>query len=36
MWSLGCIAAEFFIGHPLFPGHSEFDQICRITRMMGY
>mmetsp|Transcript_3115 Transcript_3115/g.1828 ORF Transcript_3115/g.1828 Transcript_3115/m.1828 type:complete len:153 (-) Transcript_3115:391-849(-) len=24
-WSLGCIAAELFIGIPLFPGNSEYD-----------
>eukprot|EP00770_Monocercomonoides_exilis_P003624 MONOS_3604.2-p1 / transcript=MONOS_3604.2 / gene=MONOS_3604 / organism=Monocercomonoides_exilis_PA203 / gene_product=kinase-like protein , yak1p / transcript_product=yak1p / location=Mono_scaffold00086:54708-57540(-) / protein_length=657 / sequence_SO=supercontig / SO=protein_coding / is_pseudo=false len=35
MWSVGCIAAELFLGHPLFPGQSEHDQLCRITTMMG-
>ncbi|KAA6383906.1 MAG: putative Dual specificity protein kinase YAK1 [Streblomastix strix] len=35
MWSVGCIAAELFLGHPLFPGQSEYDQICRITKMLG-
>ncbi|ELP85682.1 serine/threonine protein kinase ppk15, putative [Entamoeba invadens IP1] len=35
MWSLGCIAAEFFIGIPLFPGSSEYNQIYKIIRMIG-
>lgn len=26
MWSLGCICAELFLGLPVFPGHSEYDQ----------
>lgn len=25
MWSLGCVAAELFLGLPLFPGSSEHD-----------
>ncbi len=28
MWSLGCIAAEMLLGLPLFPGSSEFNQVC--------
>ncbi|KAK2942414.1 putative serine/threonine protein kinase [Blattamonas nauphoetae] len=35
MWSVGCITAELFIGHPLFPGCTEHDQIDRITSMLG-
>ncbi|EPZ33631.1 kinase-like protein [Rozella allomycis CSF55] len=35
MWSLGCIAAELFLGIPIFPGSSEFNQITRIVNMMG-
>ncbi|KAK2952812.1 putative serine/threonine protein kinase [Blattamonas nauphoetae] len=35
MWSVGCITAELFIGHPLFPGCTEHDQIDRITKMLG-
>lgn len=27
MWSLGCIIVELFIGYPLYPGSSEYDQI---------
>jgi dual specificity protein kinase YAK1 len=35
MWSLGCIAAELFLGLPLYPGKDEFNQICRIIEMQG-
>lgn len=35
MWSLGCICVELFLGLPLFPGTSEFNQITRITEMLG-
>jgi len=35
MWSLGCIAAELFLGLPLFPGASEYDLLCRIIEMLG-
>ncbi|CAO3632046.1 unnamed protein product [Cunninghamella blakesleeana] len=35
MWSLGCIVAELFLGMPLFPGSTEFDQINRIMHMLG-
>lgn len=34
-WSVGCIAAELYLGLPLFPGINEFDQICRIVEMLG-
>ena len=27
MWSLGCMAAELFLGLPLFPGASEHDLL---------
>eukprot|EP00007_Cunea_sp_BSH-02190019_P004288 CAMPEP_0174233496 /NCGR_PEP_ID=MMETSP0417-20130205/3515_1 /TAXON_ID=242541 /ORGANISM="Mayorella sp, Strain BSH-02190019" /LENGTH=1125 /DNA_ID=CAMNT_0015311713 /DNA_START=50 /DNA_END=3423 /DNA_ORIENTATION=- len=35
MWSVGCIAAELFLGLPLFPGSNEFNQLTRITSMLG-
>lgn len=35
MWSLGCVAAEFFIGQPLFPGSSEYNQLYKITQLIG-
>lgn len=36
MWSLGCIVAELFLGLPLFPGTSEYNQIWKIVDMLGY
>ena len=36
MWSLGCIVVELFLGLPLFPGTSEYNQVARITEMLGY
>ncbi|CAH2282940.1 Homeodomain-interacting kinase 2, partial, partial [Pelobates cultripes] len=35
MWSLGCIMAELFIGFPLYPGATEYDQIRYITETQG-
>ncbi|KAI9102021.1 hypothetical protein DFS34DRAFT_612498 [Phlyctochytrium arcticum] len=35
MWSLGCIAGELFLGLPLFPGSSEYNQISRIVEILG-
>ena len=35
MWSLGCLAAELFLGIPLFPGSSEYNQLYKITSMLG-
>jgi len=35
MWSLGCVAAELFLGQPLYPGSSEYDQIRFITETQG-
>ena len=35
MWSLGCMAAELFLGLPLFPGASEHDLLARIVEMLG-
>jgi len=38
MWSLGCVLAELFLGWPLYPGSSEYDQVgaswrscCRVA-----
>ncbi|QLG71728.1 hypothetical protein HG535_0C00770 [Zygotorulaspora mrakii] len=36
MWSLGCIVAELFLGIPIFPGSSEFNQLTRIVKCLGY
>ncbi|KAI9144308.1 kinase-like domain-containing protein, partial [Paraphysoderma sedebokerense] len=35
MWSLGCIVAELFLGLPLFPGTSEYNQLSRIVECVG-
>ncbi|KAL4455004.1 hypothetical protein ABPG74_006386 [Tetrahymena malaccensis] len=35
MWSLGCILVELFLGLPIFPGNSEYDQIKRIIDILG-
>jgi len=32
LWSVGCIAAELFIGTPLFAGVCEFDQLLQIVK----
>ena len=35
MWSLGCVAAELFLGLPILPGVHEHDQLSRICEMIG-
>jgi len=35
MWSLGCIAAELFLGIPVFPGANEYNQLFKIREMLG-
>ncbi|KAL1020583.1 hypothetical protein UPYG_G00002030 [Umbra pygmaea] len=35
MWSLGCVIAELFLGWPLYPGGSEYDQIRYISQTQG-
>lgn len=36
MWSLGCIVGELFLGLPMFPGTSEYNQMWKIVDMLGY
>lgn len=36
MWSFGCIVAELFLGIPIFPGASEYNQISRIVNALDY
>jgi serine/threonine protein kinase len=35
MWSLGCVAAELFLGLPILPGVHEHDQLSRICEMIS-
>ncbi|XP_051912188.1 homeodomain-interacting protein kinase 2-like [Hippocampus zosterae] len=35
IWSLGCIAAELFMGKALFPSSDEFDMMRHILRVIG-
>ena len=35
VWSLGCIAAELFLGIPVLPGANQFHQMARIVAMFG-
>ena len=35
MWSLGCVAAELFMGLPLYPGMSDYDMMRRICESVG-
>ncbi|EEC42920.1 predicted protein, partial [Phaeodactylum tricornutum CCAP 1055/1] len=35
MWSLGCVAAELFLGLPILPGVHEHDQLGRIEEMIS-
>lgn len=35
IWSIGCIFAEMIIGHPLFVGKSENDQLDKIFEVIG-
>ena len=35
MWSLGCVAAELFLGLPILPGVHEHDQLGRICEMIS-
>ena len=36
MWSLGCIFVEISNNTPLFPGHDEQNQLCRIFSILGF
>ncbi|KAL0076888.1 kinase-like domain-containing protein, partial [Phycomyces blakesleeanus] len=35
MWSFGCVMSELFLGLPIFPGNSEYDQVSRIVDALG-
>ncbi|KAG7192287.1 dual specificity protein kinase yak1 [Scheffersomyces spartinae] len=36
MWSVGCIVGELFLGLPMFPGTSEYNQMWKIVDMLGF
>ncbi|XP_059195866.1 homeodomain-interacting protein kinase 3-like [Centropristis striata] len=35
MWSLGCIAAELFLGHLLYPGSTEYNILRQMMQIQG-
>ncbi len=35
LWSCGCIAAELYLGLPIFPGVNEYEQLFRIQEIVG-
>jgi cyclin-dependent kinase 12/13 len=35
MWSVGCVFAELYIGHPIFQGKTELEQIAKIFDICG-
>ncbi|KDO22549.1 CMGC/CDK/CRK7 protein kinase [Saprolegnia parasitica CBS 223.65] len=35
MWSAGCVMAELFLGHPIFAGKVEADQMAKIIDVCG-
>lgn len=35
IWSFGCIAAELFLGLPLFPAESQYDLLQRMIQILG-
>ena len=35
MWSYGCMAAELFVGIPVFPGNSEYNMLYKFINMLG-
>ena len=35
IWAFGCILCELYNLEPIFPGESEFDQLEKITKILG-
>lgn len=35
VWSAGCVLAELFQGHPVFPGANGPDQMVEIIKILG-
>jgi glycogen synthase kinase 3 beta len=34
-WAIGCVMAEMYLRHPIFPGHNTQDQLARIIHILG-
>ena len=35
IWSIGLVAIELFLGEPLLPGYSDYDQLIKIISLFG-
>ena len=35
IWSIGLVTVELFLGKPLLPGYSEYDQLKKIIKIIG-
>ena len=35
IWSIGLVTVELFLGKPLIPGYSEYDQLKKIIKIIG-
>ena len=35
IWSIGLVTVELFLGRPLLPGYSEYDQLAKIIKIIG-
>jgi dual specificity protein kinase YAK1 len=35
VWSLGCILGELYLGIPIMPGNSSYDQLYKINTLIG-
>lgn len=35
LWAAGCILAELLLHAPMFPGHSDIDQLMKVMKIMG-
>ena len=35
IFALGAIIAEMYLGRPIFPGHTESDQLTAIVTVLG-
>jgi glycogen synthase kinase 3 beta len=34
-WAVGCVMAEMYLRHPIFPGHNTQDQLAKIVHILG-